>query len=151
MPFRHSGKRGKRCTRSTRGQQGTPSLPYASYASYSTPSTYSTFAIYLSREGTMTLCAAPCGIELSACNLINGDEVHEDCRCFYRDCRKPLLTVLDWTRHHQMKRGVGGVARIRLGRPRPPPTTRQTPREGQTKTAPRGGPSDQAREDLAGL
>jgi hypothetical protein len=47
----------------------------------------------------MTLCASPCGLELSACNLINGDEVHEDCRCFYRDCRIPLLTVLDWARH----------------------------------------------------
>jgi hypothetical protein len=44
------------------------------------------------------VCAAPCGVELSACNLINGDTVHEDCRCLYRECRTPLLAVLDWQR-----------------------------------------------------
>jgi hypothetical protein len=43
-------------------------------------------------------CAAPCGAELTAGNLINSDTVHQDCRCSYRDCRVPLLTVLDWTR-----------------------------------------------------
>jgi hypothetical protein len=35
---------------------------------------------------------------LGACNLINSDIVHEDCRCLYRDCRKPLLDGLDWRR-----------------------------------------------------
>jgi hypothetical protein len=43
-------------------------------------------------------CAAPCNIPLGACNLINSDIVHEDCRCLYRDCRKPLLDELDWRR-----------------------------------------------------
>jgi hypothetical protein len=46
----------------------------------------------------MTECAAPCGVELSTCNLINGDTVHADCRCLYRDCRKPLLDPLAWRR-----------------------------------------------------
>ena len=50
-------------------------------------------------------CAAPCGVELTACNLINGDTVHEDCRCLYRDCRTPLLAVLDWRR--QSATGAG--------------------------------------------
>ena len=43
-------------------------------------------------------CAAPCDVPPSACNLINGDVVDGDCRCLYRDCRKPLLNKLDWQR-----------------------------------------------------
>jgi hypothetical protein len=35
---------------------------------------------------------------LTNCNIINGDLMHEDCRCLYRDCRKPLLNELDWQR-----------------------------------------------------
>jgi hypothetical protein len=33
-----------------------------------------------------TPCAASCGVPLSTLNLINGDTVHEDCRCLYRKC-----------------------------------------------------------------
>jgi hypothetical protein len=44
------------------------------------------------------VCAAPCAVELTACNIINGDTVHKDCRCLYRECRQPLLAVLDWRR-----------------------------------------------------
>ena len=43
---------------------------------------------------TARQCAAPCGVELSTLNLINGDSVHEDCKCFYRECRRPLTSVL---------------------------------------------------------
>jgi hypothetical protein len=52
----------------------------------------------MSSEPVNLACAAPCGVELSTCNLINGDEVHEDCRCVYRECRTPLFAVLDWRR-----------------------------------------------------
>jgi hypothetical protein len=44
-------------------------------------------------------CASPCGIGLSTLNLINGESVHEDCRCFYRECRTPLADALAWQRH----------------------------------------------------
>ena len=47
---------------------------------------------------TSDACLAPCDIPLSAFNIINGDTVHEDCRCLYLDCRKPLLNELDWQR-----------------------------------------------------
>jgi hypothetical protein len=46
----------------------------------------------------MSVCAAPCGVELSPLNLINGDPVHVDCRCFYRECRAPLIEPIDWER-----------------------------------------------------
>jgi hypothetical protein len=45
-----------------------------------------------------TPCAASCGVPLSTLNLINGDTVHEDCRCLYRKCREPLLELLPWRR-----------------------------------------------------
>jgi hypothetical protein len=47
---------------------------------------------------TSAACLAPRDVPLSARNLINSDTVHEDCRCLYRDCRKPLLNKLDWQR-----------------------------------------------------
>ena len=33
---------------------------------------------------------------LTNCNLNKGADVHEDCRCIYRDCRTPLLNELEW-------------------------------------------------------
>jgi len=46
---------------------------------------------------TEPMCAAACGVPLSRLNIIQGDPVHEDCRCLYRDCRKPM-TDRSWLR-----------------------------------------------------
>jgi hypothetical protein len=85
----------------------------------------------------MSTCAAPCGVELSPLNLINGDTVHEDCRRLYRECRAPLLEMLDWQRRMCppcREAAAEGQVCQQCNRPhRNPPPLRRAPTEPVTQ------------------